>query len=279
MLQSRRFNQELPASRPDDRPFLILLTNSGIERELYERKPGHRIIQNSLDCDRLGLIKVLLRSASATLVIGDPRADKERWIRHVSYQSDEGHSGPWVFDYNGRFFRAQQAEVWLFRFYLDQARRSGSAMPGLVLVSARTEPPYHRVLTPPELSKALSDPLKVSKIELPCKWRTFDPPHPKWPGSISWAPSSIVRATYRLGITLYGLGQSDVYASGSNSPRNSIRDLWAIENCADMVIALHNGRSLSTKWNYEAARSRGVPSILVSFDNAADPKTRRVEYT
>lgn len=263
----------------DEPAVYVFLTNSGIDAELYKNSPGHRQIQNSLDKDRLEVLDVLMDAPGLVLVFGDPRLEGERYYKFVDYLNDENSSGlsdpPWVFMDSSRRWRAEQAEAWMYSHYL---RRIGNAIARLLMVSSRTQPPYHRVSSPEDLATPLRSPHSVQVIDVPKRSQSLRPVHPKWSGGLLWWPRQVARVVYKVSrreIVVYGVNCGHNRDGGPN-PRNTLRDLWAIENCADILLGFHNGQSLSTYWNYLAATQRGVRSVLVTFRDPEDPASRCV---
>jgi len=276
MFSKELFDKELKLLNNLDVALQVFITNSDVNYELYMSREG-RIIQNSLDHDRLQLLELLLKQPNIVLVMGDPRLDEEQWYKYVPYNQDEGKQGPWAHKLEGSLWRAQQAEVWLYREYLkhmQDLQKKGMKTTRLILVSAYPDFPYHRVHMPEDLAKPLQRPTCVQTIELPKKSLVFEPPHPKWPSGLVWVPNKLTRAVYDIPITVYGLGYEKKWHVEPSQPRNSIRDLWMIENCADVTIAFHNGKPGSAEWNYKASVKRDIPSILVTFDSPSDPHSR-----
>lgn len=260
----------------DEPPIHVMLTNSGLDKQLYIEQPEHRRLQNRLDGERYNVFKYMLEKTHVLVVMGDPRLDELKRYTYVCFNADEGPLGPWSHEVGGKQWRGEQAEAWLYEAYLRT--KTNAETPRVILVSAYPEPPYHRVRAP-ELPEILIEPLQIPAREtvvlLPRKTRTFDPVHPSWPNGVSWIPGVLACVEYQR-FRLCGIGVEKAWYHGRN-PKNSIRDLWMIENCADIVVAFHNGESASAKANFDAAAHRGIPAILVTFDDPKRADSRRVE--
>jgi hypothetical protein len=282
MLMEQSFDKNLTVFDDLHHPLQIFLTNSGLDCELYNSDPNYRAIVNSLDHDRLQLVEKMLAIANMVLVMGDPRLDKSDRYMFVPYNDDEGPSGPWVHQVDDTLWRAEQAEAWLYPVCLDYFQQRNTETTRLIFVSAYPDPPYHRVHKLKELPEGLVTPLQTPKqietIEMPRRSRSFDPQHPKWPSGVTWLPGKLAHVEYEVPIEVYGVGVAAKQHIERINPRYSIRDLWMIENCADIAIAFHDGESSSTHWNYEAATKRDVPSILVTFDKPTDMDSRRLAW-
>ena len=107
----------------------------------------------------------------------------------VCFNADEGSPGPWSHEVNGKQWRGEQAEAWLYEDYLRT--KTNAETPRVVLVSTYPDPPYHRVCAselPEILIKPLQIPSSKTAVPLPRKTRTFDPVHPSWPNGVNWLP-------------------------------------------------------------------------------------------
>lgn len=284
MLTEQSFDVELTV--PDDiqPPIHVFLTNSGINRELYSCRSGsgYRAVTNSLDHDRLQLTQKILAIENMVLVMGDPRLDESGYYLFTRHIKDEGPAGPWLHGIEDDLWRAEQAEAWLYPVCLRYFQQRNMESTRLIFVSAYPDPPYHRVHRlkelPEDLVSPLQNPTSVEALELPRKSCSFEPSHPKWPNGVTWIPGKLAHVKYEVPIEVYGVGFSAKHHVDRINPRHSIRDLWMIENCADIGIAFHDGMSSSTRWNYSAAVQRGIPSILVTFDKPTSVASRRVSW-
>lgn len=250
----------------------VFLTNSSLSRDRYKQSQGHRRVQHLLDRIRCRLWDTLLADPRVLVVMGDPRLNHNRFHRFQNFNPDEGEIGPWCFQERDSFWRSEQAEAFLYRRY-----RQMNTQAHLILVSAQSNAPYHRVKFPTEI--ALRDPISVSTVRLVGNTKCFPRPHPKWPAGVCWRPTVLSEVQYACGITVYGVGSEAIHEATSPAPRNSIRDVWAIENCCDVLISLHNGISTSARWNFRVAEALRKAAVKISFADPDDPESLTFDST